>query len=101
MEVLTEILIRDGVSSALIVVLIFIWRDISRISRKVDSFNTRLYRKDGQPIYQSADECDLQMGTCRKDINNIGMKVHQITNDLIRLEIKVATVAEQLNKKKD
>lgn len=101
MEIITDILIRDGVSSALIVVLIFIWRDISRISRKVDSFNTRLYHKDGQPIYQNVDDCDQQMGTCRNDINNIGMKVHQITNDLIRLEIKVATMAEQINKIKD
>lgn len=100
MDILAEILIRDGVSSALIVVLIFIWRDISRISKKVDSFNTRLYRKDGHPIYQSVDECDQQMGTCRNDINNIGMKVHQLTNDMLKMEIKLATITDKINKEK-
>ena len=98
MEFLAELLIRDGVSSALIIVLIFIWRDISRISKKVDGFNGRLYRQDGAPIYQSAEECDLQMGACRNDINNIGMKVHQINNELIRMEMKVATLADQIKK---
>ena len=98
MEILAELLIRDGVSTALIIVLIFIWRDISRISRKVDSFTARLYAKDGRPIYQSVKECDDQMNTCRNDINNIGMKVHQITNDMIRMEIKVATIAEKIKK---
>lgn len=98
MEFLTEILIRDGVSSALIVVLVFIWRDINRISKKVDSFNARLYRKDGAPIYQSVKECDEEMTTCRQDINNIGMKVHKNTNDLLRLEIQLATLSDKIKK---
>lgn len=98
MELLAEILIRDGVSSALIVVLIFIWRDINRISKKVDGFNARLYRKDGTPIYQSAGECDEQMNLCRRDINNIGMKVHQNTNDITRLETRVNMLADKAGK---
>lgn len=98
MEILAEILIRDGVSSALIVVLIFIWRDISRISKKVEGFNARLYNKDGSLIYQSVRECDDQMNTCRKDINNLGMKVHENTNDLIKIKIQVETISGQLKK---
>lgn len=99
MEILTDILIRDGISSTLIVVLIFIWRDISRISRKVDSFSRRLYHKDGQPIYQSVEECGEEMAVCRKDINNIGTKVHKLSNDMARIEMQLAALCEQLNRK--
>lgn len=98
METLIEILIRDGVSSALIVVLVFIWREISRISKKVDSFNTRLYRKDGHPIYQNAADCGQQMVTCRSDISNLDMKIHQITNDIVKMEIRLAAVTAKINK---
>lgn len=100
MDMLTEILIRDGVSSALIVVLIFIWREISRISKKVASFNTRLYRKDGHPIYQNADDCGRQMNTCRNDISNLDLKIHQITNDVFKMEIRLAAVAAKIDKEK-
>lgn len=100
MEILADLLIRDGVSTALIVVLIFIWRDINRISKKVDGFNARLYRNDGAPIYQNVKECDDQMNICRNDLNNLGMKVHKLNNDFIRLEMQVSTLTDQAKKGK-
>lgn len=98
MDILAEILIRDGVSSALIVVLIFIWRDINRISKKVDGFNARLYRKDGMPIYQNVKECDDQMNTCCNDIDNIGVKLQQLANDMARMEIRLAAITDKIKK---
>lgn len=98
MEFLAEILIRDGVSSVLIVVLAFIWRDINRISKKVEGFNARLYHSDGSAIYQSVKECDDQMNVCRKDLNNLGMKVHKNTNDIMRMEIRFNALAERIEK---
>lgn len=88
MEIITDLLIKDGVSSALIVVLIFIWRDISRISKKVDSFNGKIYR-NGNPIYQSVKECGAQMAVCRKDINDLDFKVHQNATGLVRAEMRL------------
>lgn len=100
MEIIADLLIKDGISSALIVVLIFIWRDISRISKKVDSFNSKIY-KDGNPIYQSVKECAVQMNTCRNDINSLGMKIHQNTNDLVKAEMRISVLEagwEKINK---
>lgn len=98
MEFLLELLVNDGVSTALIVVLVFIWREINGISKRMDGFNAKLYR-NGLPLFQSVETCEKEMSACRRDINNIGMKVHQNTNDITRLEAHVASVAE--NKRKD
>ena len=89
METLTALLISDGVSSVLIVILVFTWRDIRRLSKRVESFNTRLYHPDGTLVYQSAKDCDDQMRICKTDINNIGTKVDANGKDLIRLEERV------------
>lgn len=97
MEFLLELLINDGVSTALIIVLFFIWREISGISKRIDGFNAKLYR-NGMPLFQSVEVCEKDMHACRNDLNNIGMKVHKNTNDIIRLEMRIATLAESKQK---
>ena len=98
MEFLLELLINDGISTTLIVVLVFIWREISGISKRIEGFNAKLYR-NGMPLFQNVETCEKDMHACCNDINNLGMKVHKNTNDIIRLEMHIATLAE--NKRKE